>query len=528
MSGGAGAPSAADRHGTLRTVALGVAVAACVSLTAFLLLWPVLGGMLAVNDDLKFVRVPGPARGASEAVVAAWSSRAFRPLEVLAGLASDPWTLRCGASIASNAVGLLVLGRAVALLARMAIGDRSRAAGWAAALIAVAWVELSPATTAAAWQMDGGSQLWTAAAGTWATLFAWRAHRAAKAGAVPAAVLLGLAIAFLAGTVVKETMYGWSATLGAGCAALAVRDWRRGDRAAARRFAWVLVPVVGIPLAFLALRVASGAMGGVVASGPGDRYQAEFGINMVLNAAMLAAGSIGTGPFHAVMDDEASVLVRLLPAVAALVGGCLVALAAILAWVHRRGGGPARLWPAAWIALAAVGSALVTVPAGSASELYCLGANVGIGVLLAACTLSLWDPLADDERLLGRSAVTAGLAILFAIGAFGLVGRAVQFGVTWDTARVLNEQFVSHYRALPPRTGSVPTVYFRDACIRGRIYGSYVLPPVLTIDPEVTSAWITSLDPSRPIGCSFEAPPGDLQPQDLLIDCGAFPARPHW
>jgi hypothetical protein len=495
-------------------------------LAAFVLFWPSLGGIVAANDDIKFVRTPAHAMPLLDAIRDAWwHAPSFRPLEIAVGALSDPWTLSCGWVIAVHAAGLAVLAAAVIGIVRRAVpGSR------VAPPLAIAWLLLSPPTTTSVWQMDCGSQTWSAAAGMWGVLLAWIAFDAAREGRVAWRILVALGVAFLGGCLVKETVYGWSASIGIACI-VGIAWLARTDRAAALRFAWVLVPVVLVPVAELGARISTGALAGSTSSGPGDRYQAELGLNVVVNGAMSIAGSFANGPIHLVLDDDASPLLRLLPLVSvALVGGLLV-VAAIFAWIHRGDGGTRALRPALIVAAIGTGSMVATVTMGSVSEIYCFGSNACIAVLVAAVLVRLWWPPAADEVAIGRTVACAAMVPLLAIGCLGVAGRAGQFRITWECARELNSQILAHERDRPaPPAGTVEhgIAYFQSSCIRGRLHSQYVLPPALAIYPDSTFEWLQTVFPDRPMRYTLEPPPGTLRPKDLLIDCSRLPERGHW
>jgi len=228
MSGIDGA-TGGGRGGRIGVAAAWLTVAA---LAAFVLSWPALGGILAANDDIKFVRTPAHGMPFLEAVRDAWRhSASFRPLEIGVGALCDPWSLSCGWVVAVHALGLAALAVATVAVARRAVpGSR------AVPPLALAWVLLSPPTTTAVWQMDCGSQTWSAAVGMWALLLAWRAFDAAIAGKVAWGSLAALGAVFLGGSLVKETVYGWSASIGV-ASILGIAWLARRDRAAAVRFA---------------------------------------------------------------------------------------------------------------------------------------------------------------------------------------------------------------------------------------------------------------------------------------------------
>ena len=491
-------------------------------------LWPIVGGMVATNDDLKFVRSEAIERGLAHAIADAWrSSPTFRPLDLAMGAMCDPESLAVGSVVVLvQALGVLLLASGTVAVAR-----RAAPAFPAAAPLAAILVLLSPATTAAAWQVDAVSQTWSGALGAWALVFAWDGCARARDGRGTALQVAALCAVFLAGCTVKESFYGWSASIGG--AVIAFASWRAVQRLpGAAAAAWLALPAVALPALHLGLRLATGAIGSAAESDPGARYKAELGLNLLVNAGMAVGGSVATGPFHAVPDDGAPLALRAAPVLAALaaVGAVIVAIG--FGALHRASGGLSRLAPSLLAAIVSVGSLVVVLPMGSVSELYCLGANVGASVLVAAALCALWDPLAADERSLCRAvAVPCALAML-AIGALGLAGRAYHHRITWSYARACNDAILSKARAaepVDPASGRAAcVVYFPGPCILGRTYGQYVIPPAQAIGIEETGPWLRRRDPSRPVAFTVAVPSGDPRPQDLVLDCASMPPRACW
>jgi hypothetical protein len=500
---------------------------AAIAMSLAVLAWPVLAGMVVTNDDLKFVRAGALDVGIVPEIARQWrESATFRPLEVLVGATCDPVTLAVGLTLPVQGLGLLVLALALRSLARRVAPGLP-----AAAPLALLLVLLSPGTTNALWQMDACSQTWSAALGTVALALAWRAADAARAGTVDGRALVALGAVFLLGCCVKETFYGWSASIGTAVIVLAAFRWRR-DRAAAAPTALILIPAAVIPAAHFLLRWTTGALGGAASAGTGERYTAELGTNVIVNAAMGVAGTVANGPFHAVMDGDAPVVVRVLPLLSVLVLGGLLIVAAGFAWMHRRDARESSMVPAAVVAAIGLGSMVVVLPMGSVSELYCFGANVGMAVLLAVAACELWSSPAESDRAMGRSVAGACIGIAVAVGAFGLAGRAYHHRISWACARFLNEELLRHVATVPavdPASGrAAAVVYLGTSCILGRTYGQYVMPPAQALGVESTGPWLRRRDPSRPVAFTLDPPPGSRAPIDLVLDCGSLPQRAHW
>jgi len=510
----------------VRAVPSGWRVAPAVVLAAMILAWPMWAGMVAANDDLKFVRTVDRDLGVAGAVAKAWrSSPAFRPVEVALGTWTDPWSLECPAAMPMHALGLAGVLTAIAAMSRRAAPGLA----WAGPLAMILFL-LSPATTAALWQVDTVSQTWSAAIGCWAMVLAWDAAAAFREGRKPVRMTIALGALMVLGCSVKETGYGWSLAIGLGTMALAATAWR-SDRAAAWRTVMLLVPVAVLPLAHAVLRVTTGALGGVAAGEEGARYSADLGLNLVVNAAFSVAGVIGTGPFHAVTDAAAPGWVRALPFVAVVAAVGAFSVAGGFAVLHRGSAQPVRWAGIGFFSMVAMLSTSATLPMGSVGELYGMGANAGAAVALAAALCALWNPLADDERTLGRVVAAASGSALVAIGAFGLAGRAEGFRVTWEVTRLLNDAIVTHLRAMPEVTEDADArpgiVHFGSSCLLGRTYGQYVVPPVQAIGVKTTAEWLRAVEPRRPLRFSLE-PAADMEPTDLELPCTDLPRRGHW
>lgn len=493
-------------------------------------LWPVVAGFRATNDDLKFVRVAEDHASVPEAVAHAWrTSPGFRPLEIALGRSSDPMTLESWVSVPVQAVGLAVLLWALWPLCRLAVP------GWRAAWgVASVVVLMSPATTVSLWQMDTASQTWTAALGAWAVVLAWSAwRRASQPGAerasVGTAVLLG--VVFAVGCSIKETFYGWSFGLGSVIAAMVAWQLVR-NRAAAARMALQLLPVVALPVAHIALRASTGALGGHLGEDEASRYQVELGSNLVVNVALSIGGVFGAGPFHLVMNDDAHPLLRLLP-FAAMVSAVFAVLGvAVLAMVGKRR--PACMAPGAlaFAVIASAGSMVPTLLMGSVSELYGLGANVGAALLIAAAFGALWCNDAPDERLMARGlAVLTGL--LFAVvGVYGVASRAEHFRIVWQATDEVNRRILAFREGLAPSPADskefAGIVHFATSCVPPKPYGQYVISPLQATNVDVSFAWLNRKAPERDLAFSLGEPAGAVEARELVVDCSGLPRHGGW
>ena len=489
--------------------------------------WPTVAGFRAANDDIKWVRTPDHELPVAEAIRLAWNTEAsFRPLEVVVGHWCDAEALRCEAAIVVQAAGLLVLMLGVHRLCKTCMPD------WpAAGIVAGVFLALSPATTCSTWQMDSCSQTWTAALGAWAIVACLDALSAAQHGRMAWRTLAWLSVLFLLGCSLKETFYGWSAGIGAtsiiSTAALAARS-----RAAGLRSLWLLVPTILLPLAHLGLRLSMGSLSERMHVDEGSRYQVELGMNLVINAAMSIAGIFGVGPFHLATDDHAAPLLRILPYLAVAAAMFLVLGAVVLALVAKRVPAGIRMKPLAFACLASVLSLSATLPMGSVSELYGMGANIGAALLLTAVLLALWKNDAPDERAIARTVAVACAGVIFSIGAYGLASRALHFRIVWTTTDSLNRALLEFQQRLPavqPDSGNASGLArFTALCINTRTYGQYVMPPAQAINSDITALWLARHDPTRPIVFAIVPSPGVPAERELVFDCVDMPDHGHW
>jgi len=518
-------PERSPQHGAWIVRALWALVAAAV---AFEILWAPAAGIRIANDDLKFVRMPSRDLPMWDAVADAWLTQpSFRPLEIVMAHLSDPVTLACPWVVPVQGVGLCALVLVTLALARQALpGLRAL---WPVAPLLVL---LSPATTASVWQMDSCSQTWSAVLGAWGVWLAWRWIDAPACGVRPWWALATLCVVMAVGLTVKENFYGWALGLTVATVGVMGAQARHGW-ATARRTLWVLVPVALVPVVHVMCRWQWSALSGLIAgSGDGTRYKAEFGMNLLVNTAVSLAGAVGIGPFHLVLDGEALAPLRILPlmATALVVAVILIALgSAALGAASVRG---VRWTALGFVSCASVLSLSATIPMPSVSELYGLGANVGCALLATVGIAALWQAGAASGRPVMRGSVVAGAVVAVGIGSYGLVSRASHFGVVWDTVRTLNDAIVSFQPTLVPRragdTSAAGMVHVPTVCLVGGTHSQYVMPPLQTLDLNLTEAWLARRDPSRRIVFSIGTSPKSPRANELVLDCVALPQHGHW
>ena len=492
------------------------------ALVAFVIAWPWVGGLVAMNDDLKFVRIIG-RDGLWDRIVHAWKcSPTFRPMEFAVGWTCDPWSLSPGAVPWVQAAGILAFCTAIAHIARLAWPTRPSVAP-----IAIVLAMLSPAASTSAWQADTCSQTWTAALGLWSAALAW--HAVAKGrGRWPAAgPFVCLAVALAIGVIAKENMYGWGLGIALACVA-AMWPVRATDRDRAWRAVWVALPCIAVPAAHAVLRWLTGGLGAVSTDGDAGRYSVEFGTNLLVNSAMSMGALLGNGPFHLLTDDAAHVALRVLPLIAVLAALVMIVVAASFAWINRGASDRRGEWGRTLLLfLAAVASLAPTLPMGQVGELYGMGANAASALLVAGCAVALWFPAARDEVAIGRGVAVLGITTLVAIGGLGLAGRSGHARATWATAQILNDRIVARIRDAEA-SGNALVVYFGSSCLTGRTYGQYIAPAVQTLDVVESTKWFDAATPAARVVLTSETPPLEPGPFELVLDCLDLPVRPTY
>jgi len=493
----------------------------------FVMVWPLWAGMIAVNDDIKFIRVPAHAQPLLMQITQAWAhSPSFRPLELLIAVGCDERTLDCMWAMPSQILGLLALVWGVVMLAKIVLPTQP----WVAPM-AVIWTALSPSTTCSAWQMDASSQTWSAALGIWACVLCWRCFVEARQARIAYRSLAMLTLIFFIGVNVKETFYGWSA--GIGIVAICATAWLlMRERAAGIRASLVLLPVIAVPIAHMAARWCTGAMSQSMDTKQESRYQLEFGMNLFLNAGQSIAGTVGTGPFYLLPDAQAALITRALPAIAGIAE--LALLVAVFEFSVLRNTGATRLrwWPIVLLCAAGLLSLSVTFPMGSVGELYGLGANVCVALLLAVAVTALWRMTTENDRHVSHGIVVGCAAVMIGIGLYGMVGRANHFASIWQRTRMANAQILNFMDTRPaaPKYADAPesVIYFPTSCRPPYSYSAYIMPTAQAIDIINTTCWMKQLHPKYPTTFSIDVLPTNPGPYELVIDCDAMPTHAHW
>ncbi len=491
------------------------------------MIWPLVAGFRAANDDLNFVRAEWARLGTGAAIVDHWwTSASFRPLEVLVALWSDPTTLTSWATVPVQGLGLLAFLLAVDRLARLCMP-------WAStvSVIAILFIALSAPTTCSIWQMDTCSQTWSAALGAWATIAGWRAIERARTGSVDWTATIALAAIFAIGVNVKETFYGWSLGLGLALMGAAAIVGRHGIARALRLVPPILV-VVLVPALHLILRFQFGSLGARFDGTDESRYQAQFGMNIVLNALVSLGAGFGPGPSHLVADEDASPVLRLLPIASAAAAVFTTFVAAGLAILAKRMPEGIRPLPFLFATVAATLSLSATLPMGSASELYVLGPNLVPAILCAGSLVLLWRNAAPDERLIARGAAAiCGMAIL-ASGAYGLWSRAEHFRIVWKAVDAVNRAALAFQDALPARASELDayagTLHLVGACQRSQNYSQYVISPAQAINVARTREWMLARDPERGVWFVVDSFGAREDARTGVFGCEEVPSHGNW
>jgi len=494
--------------------------------------WPLVAGMVVVNDDLKFVRSTACDLPVADHMRQMWASQSFRPLEILAGRMCDPETLRCTGVVLIHLTGLAVALLAVCALARIILPTERRLAPLAILLLA-----LSPPTTTSIWQVDTCSQTWSVALGLWSCVLAWRGFHQAQADRWPWMNSMLLACCFVVSALIKETAFGWSLSIGLcglGGAAVLLRQ----NRMALLRFVPIVCAVIAVPLLLLAVRLGAGALAHEQGSALDNPYKLELGINVPMNALMATMGATATGPFHLITSSEAPIVLRSLPAVAFILLGLIGVTAVEFGFLRGRDEDRIACRRSVLLLLATSGSAAITCLMQSVSDLYCFGFNAGFALLTALAVLLVIR--ACETGACAKSigaAVKAAFVLSLAIGAFGLAGRAAHFRSTWIAVARTNEAVIRAADAWVADSSAKRgfraaddqlEVCFGPACRPGSTYGQYVCSIMQGIDWDLTADWLRRRDPQLRLGVRTDLDCSLFSGSVFAVECPADPFYGNW
>ena len=496
-------------------------------LFVFLTLYPIYGGIVVTNDDLKFVRGEDAVGSISDIVTTAWlHSKSFRPLELFIGSMCDAVTLECWVVVPIQLLGLLTVSAGIVSMSKRILPHSPIAAP-----LILIWVFLSPSTMSSLWQMDTCSQTWSAALGLWCAILTWDVFIASQRGGNIWKEMLALFVIAALGMNIKETFYGWICGIALGWTIASVVFWRKDFRPSLRA-ALPLIPIVFIPLIAVALRYKFGGLGAQT-NLDGDitgRYQFSLGENLLINASVSMFGIFINGPIHLFTDEAASLLLRALCPLSGLAAGILLLSAIALRILHGKSKQEIALSPILLAAGVCICSLLATLALGTVSDMYGFGANIGSGILLVTSVLLLWDPIDGGDQKMFRALVYCAAATLCLTGVYGIASRTYQFSMTWQYTRTLNEMVLAHIASLPPVAPDAQPVifYFTDSCCTGHTFGQIMIPLNQSMGTESVEVWLNRNYPKQKILFVIGRPLVIREGIDLVVDCDKLPRREDW
>lgn len=465
---------------------------------AVLLLFPLLGGILPIRDDWSYCLAFVRGTSVAAEITGRLKGDFFRPLDVVATSLLDPRTLDGRGTALLGAIAFVLF---LAVL-RVGIGRLDRrvplpANGATLFWMVTLWLVMQSGSAVSLWQLDTGSQVWSAAAGVAFGLALWswveRSGRGEPAGPALAGVL-GLEVA---GLLTKEVFLGWCASAVVVLGLLAVLAAREGTSRRARALAGAAAAITIVAIGYVAVRRALGGL----EMGYG-KYSGNVLVNSAKNTVLALVGGLTVGPLHALRDPRALPIVRPL-VLAGLAGAMLFAVAGVVVLARmereRRGAGGLT----ALVVFVAAGSIAAVMPTEHISEVYLLGPNVGFGLLVALGALEVLR----RRRALGILAIAAVLVA----GAFGTFARLRQFAATWQEARAIQAEARDAIASLPAAAHDVVLVPGPVLTATGYVHSTYVMPPGETMPPAGLAAWLERVFPGRRVRIG-EPLPGENAP----------------
>ncbi|NDG63289.1 MAG: hypothetical protein EBY29_07450 [Planctomycetes bacterium] len=496
-------------------------------LFAFLTIYPIFGGIVVTNDDLKFVRGEDAVGSLSDIVRSAWlHSKSFRPLELLVASMCDAVTLECWFVVPIQLLGLLTVAGGIVAMCKRVLHHSPIAAP-----LILIWVFLSPSTMSSLWQMDTCSQTWSAALGLWCAILTWDVFIAVQRGEKIWKEMLVLFVIAALGMNIKETFYGWICGITLGWTIASVVCWRKDFRPSLRA-ALPLIPIVIIPLIAVVLRYKFGGLGAQT-NLDGDitgRYQFSLGENLLINASVSMFGIFINGPIHLFTDEAASLFLRAICPLSGLAAGILLLSAIALRILHGKSNQEIALSPILLAVGVCICSLLATLALGTVSDMYGFGANIGSGILLVTSILILWDPIDGGDQKMFRALVYCAAVTLCLTGVYGIASRTYQFSMTWQYTRTLNEMVLAHIASLPPVAPDAQPVifYFTDSCCTGHTFGQIMIPLNQSMGTESVEVWLNRNYPKQKILFVIGRPLVIREGIDLVVDCDTLPRRGDW
>ena len=385
----------------------------------------------------------------------------------------------------------------------------SRTAFFAAFL----WWLFNPGTTVALWQPDTISQSWSGAAGLSLVVLLWSAVQRINSSQAINHLLAAEVLVCLIGVFTKETFLGWAMSSGILLALLRIKGALEGRNTAVRLWLALFAPIVLVPVAYLLARWYWGGLGRML-SNPTSRYSLHLGFTLAKNVIIAAAGFLCVGPVHLASAHDANPFLRGLPFLGILLTiGVLLFRLGPLRSRPTTESGTFRWFDACLVAMVCFASLAPTLLSGGFSELYLMGPNAGVALLVG---MSLASALAPGRS---RRILSALLAVaLFATGWFGLVSRAKCFAQTWKSSRFYNQEIMSLQQKL--HDGATPArVMLRRNCAEGPVHSVYVLPPAQALNVEATEKLLNHLCPDKPLEIFVEPNQGSPSGTVIKVDC---------
>jgi len=496
-------------------------------LFAWLLLFPLVGGLVVANDDLKFLRGELNVGSLADNIRFGWlHTNSFRPLENIVAYFCNQQTLACWPVVPVQLGGLAFVAVGVVALVRRVLPSMPIAAP-----LILIWIFLSPSTMTSLWQMDTCSQTWTAAVGLWCGILCWDIFMAARAGASSWPKILALFVLAAIGMNIKETFFGWSASVGTGLIVAIIVGWKHNHRASLRA-AVALFPIALMPLIYLLIRYKFGGLAGVqsLEENPEARYQVGLGENLVTNIITSAFGLFANGPLHLFNNDAAMLPLRALPVLSGLAAGAMILAAAALRVLHKKTPCNFSLRVVLLAAAVCMFSIVVTLPMGAVSDLYGFGPNIGSGLVVVTAALMLWNSIDENDRFIARGIGLCATLVLAAVGLYGVASRTYQFSMTWYYTRELNRIVMTHQASLPQQKPGevVAYIYFPPSCYTGHIYGQIMIRPLQSLSIQWMQTWLNKADPKHPLQIVLQQQSFMRPGLDLVVDCKQFPVRKDW
>ncbi|MGE5783607.1 MAG: hypothetical protein ACM3ZE_03420 [Myxococcales bacterium] len=465
-----------------------------------LLVWPLASRYSVVHDEHIYCILSRSGRTFLENLQLIWADRQYRVLDLVAGYVCDPNTLDARWTMVLQVPPLLAI-----LWCIREVGERLSPRSRSIFPLAIIWFGLHAATAVSLWLPTVG-QTWGAATGLLLGIATWDAAEHLIRGAhIGRRTWATIVIAGVVGPHIKETYYGWAASvaLAALVAGIATRRIARNWGAWTALLLAILVPA----LLHGAARFVWGGL--AQATHHQGRYSVHFGTNLGQNIALSIAGQLAMSPVHYVrLPAPLSLLAY------AGIGLSAVLVGAFICWVKCR-----RVW--ALVLATSFLAVSVTWPMQRISELYFMGPNAGAAVAASIGAVGLWRLRPRIPRALGRGIVISA----FAVGALGFVSRSRHFRVTWNAGRVLYAQ-ARNYQASLPSGGEVRSIGLAPELARGWQHSQYVMPPANALNPPAVERLLNQMQPDKPV--RILVLPSSEPCCDLALNGAMLPASPAW